>query len=107
MTARGERERREQIETLVRTQRMMAVKFGTKMKIEIDPACRYYSQYKCRKGEIEKSGKLYCQIYNRFPVPADARYFFQMKIARLSFQSVTVGLISARNFEEQYSRDKL
>jgi hypothetical protein len=87
-------------------QRMMAAKFGKQLLIEIDPKCKYYSQYRIRKNEIEKSGKLYCQIYNRHPMPATGLHFFQIKIARLSFQAVTIGLITARNFAEQYSRDK-
>jgi hypothetical protein len=87
-------------------ERLMAAKFGTKMLIRIDPNCKYYSQYKCRKDEIEKCGKLYSQIYNNHPVPSAGMHFFQLKIARLSFQSVTVGLITSRNFQQQYSRDK-
>jgi hypothetical protein len=81
-------------------------RFGQKMILEIDPNCKYYSQYKCRKGEIEKSGKLYCQIYNKYPIPIEGKYFFHMKIMRLTFQSVTVGVITEDNFGFQYSRDK-
>lgn len=33
-------------------------------------------------------------------------HFFQMKITRLTFQSVTVGVITSNNFDQQYSRDK-
>lgn len=69
MRLSNEREMREEAENLVRMQRVTMAKFGTKLNINIDPNCKHYEQYKFRNREIEKKGKLYCQIYNLDPVP--------------------------------------
>ncbi len=98
MKGKSEKERREQIENMVRMQRQMQTKYGEKVILEFDPNCKYYSQYKCKRGQVDKIGRLYCQIYNKHSIPPKGRHFFHLKIVRLTYQSITVGLISQSNF---------
>ena len=77
-----------------------------KVTLRVALACRFRDQYRITANTIEKRGKLYCQLYGAEPIPQDKKYFFEMRVMRLAYQNITVGLITEDNFEYTYSRDK-
>ena len=55
---------------------------------------------------MEKTGKMYSQVYCLHPVPESQKHYFGFKIIRMSFKSISLGVITPANFKEAYSRDK-
>ena len=81
-------------------------RLGNKLKMELDPTCPFAEQYTVRGEEVEKTGKMYSQVYCLHPVPESQKHYFGFKIIRMSFKSISLGVITPANFKEAYSRDK-